>query len=66
MKTKCENCKGVNTTYAAFSGGQEYYCYDCDENFTYKDEPPRRVQMLAEGKFAELHKEMNEELGKYE
>jgi hypothetical protein len=60
--TRCWACKGTNTTYALFSGGTEYYCEDCDDNFPYEDgEAPRRVQMIADGKFAELRTEMCEQ-----
>lgn len=61
--TRCWACKGTNTTYALFSGGTEYYCEDCDDNFPYEDgEAPRRIQMIADGKFVELHQEMREHL----
>jgi len=56
--TVCWSCEGSNTTYQSFSGGQEYYCFDCDDCFPYRDERPRRVQMLADGQGAELRDEM--------
>lgn len=58
-ETRCWACGGINTTYTLFSGGREYYCEDCDDNFPYeKGQAPRRVQMIADGKFAELRAEM--------
>lgn len=58
---RCWACGGANTTYALFSGGTEYYCEDCDDNFPYEDgTTPRRVQMIADGKFDQLHAEMHE------
>lgn len=59
----CAGCGGTNTTYAAFSGGREYYCKTCDDNFPYEaGTAPRRVQMLADGKVNELRAEMREHL----
>lgn len=58
-ETRCWACGGTKTTYALFSGGREYYCEDCDDNFPYEEgQAPRRVQMIADGKFAELRAEM--------
>ncbi len=37
---RCTQCGGSNTTYQKFSGGQEYYCRDCDEVSPY----PREVE----------------------
>jgi hypothetical protein len=60
---RCWSCGGTNTTYALFSGGREYYCEDCDDNFPYEEgQAPRRVQMIADGKFDELREEMREHL----
>jgi hypothetical protein len=56
---RCWACGGSKTTYALFSGGREYYCEGCDDNFPYEEgTAPRRVQMLADGRFAELRAEM--------
>lgn len=61
-ETRCWACGGTKTTYALFSGGREYYCEDCDDNFPYEEgQAPRRVQMIADGKFAELRAEMRQE-----
>jgi hypothetical protein len=58
----CWACGGSKTTYALFSGGREYYCEDCDDNFPYEEgAAPRRVQMVADGRFAELRAEMRQE-----
>lgn len=63
MSHVCGMCGGGNTIYAAFSGGCEYYCYDCQDNASYDlGDAPRRVQMLADGRFYELRVEMREEL----
>ena len=60
---KCGMCGGGNTVYAAFSGGKEYYCYDCQDNASYEPgEAPRRAQMLADGRLDELRAEMREHL----
>lgn len=59
----CWSCGGSETTYAAFSGGHEYYCTDCDDNFPYEEgTAPRRVQMLADGRTDELREEMRDHL----
>lgn len=62
MQIKCSICQKDNTIYAPFTAGQEYYCYDCEDNFQLKDdqERPRRVQMMADGKFAQLHRELKQ------
>jgi len=63
---RCWSCGGTNTTYAVFSGGREYYCEDCDDKFPYEEgTAPRRVQMIADGKFAELREEMHEHLDRH-
>lgn len=63
MTHTCGGCGGTDTTYAAFSGGREYYCKICDDNFPYEEgTAPRRVQMLADGKVDELRAEMREHL----
>lgn len=60
---KCVECGGTDTQYQAFSGGREYYCSDCDEVWPYAEgEAPRRVQMIADGRFEELRAEMGAEL----
>jgi hypothetical protein len=67
MAMTCRGCDGTNTTYASFSGGREYYCEDCDDNFPYEPgEAPRRIQMIADGRFEELRAEMREELARRE
>lgn len=62
-KHHCGMCGGTNTIYSMFSGGKEYYCSDCDDNAAYEPgEAPRRVQMIADGRIAELRAEMDEHL----
>jgi hypothetical protein len=61
--------KTLNITTASvavkFSGGREYYCKPCDNHGMYEQgEAPPRVQMLADGRFAELRTEMREEIAK--
>ena len=48
MATVCWACGGDDTTYQAFSGGQEYYCRTCEDSFPYREdsEVPPRVLML--------------------
>jgi hypothetical protein len=60
---KCAECGGTNTVYQAFSGGREYYCPDCGYDGPYEiGDAPRRVQMIADGKFDELREEMHKHL----
>lgn len=63
MDDTCWNCNQPGTTYQSFSGGREYYCPTCDDTFTYREgQAPRRVQMIADGRFDELHVEMRQEM----
>lgn len=62
-ETTCSHCGGTDTCYQMFSAGTEYYCETCEEVFPYEPgTAPRRVQMIADGKLAELRWEMREEL----
>lgn len=59
---RCQGCGGTNTTYQLFSGGREYYCEDCDDTFPYeKGQAPRRIQMIADARTAELIQELRRE-----
>lgn len=54
----CPHCE-TETTYQSFSGGREWYCPGCEADGSYDvGEAPRRVQMIAAGKFAELRSEL--------
>lgn len=62
---KCFSC-GADTCYAAFSGGREWHCTECDASGMYDaDSAPRRVQLLTteEGR-DQLRAELREELDK--
>lgn len=65
MATPCWVCGCSETQYQSFSGGREFYCPQCDDTHPYQEgDAPRRVQMLADGKFDELHAEMRDHLEK--
>lgn len=56
--------KGHKTVYQLFSGGNEFYCEECDYNGIYPPGEPRiRAHLLRtpEG-IEQFRKEMNEEL----
>lgn len=55
----CESCGGENTTYQLMSGGQEYWCADCQDSFPYAaDERPPRLQLMVDGKWDELRADL--------
>lgn len=58
----CPTC-AAPTTYAAFSGGEEYYCPRCDTNGFYPENmenPPRARLLRTEEGRAELRRQMYE------
>lgn len=60
-QTTCAACGGTNTTYQVGSGGQEYWCSDCQSSFPYEDGTrPPRVQLMADGNWDELHRQLDE------
>jgi hypothetical protein len=60
----CWNCNQPGITYQLFSAGREYWCPTCEDAFRYlEDQAPRRVQMMADGRFDELRDEMRQEKG---
>lgn len=55
----CHECGCTEAVYQPFSGGREYYCPQCGDVHAYLEgEAPRRVQMIADGRFDELRAEM--------
>lgn len=65
MAVPCGMCGCTETQYQSFSAGREYYCPQCDDTHLYPEgEAPRRVQMIADGKFDELRAEMRDELNR--
>ncbi len=61
---RCPTCD-TETTYAAFSGGREYYCPTCEDNGFYPDDmpnPPRAVLLQTEDGQKLLRMEMEEHL----
>lgn len=58
---RCEVCGGADVTYAAFSGGREYWCGICESNHPYPEEQlPPRLKLLREGRMDELRAELRE------
>jgi hypothetical protein len=59
----CTDCAAL-VLYQSFSGGREWHCPACDITGSYgegADRPPR-VQMLADGRYAELRADMDREI----
>lgn len=60
---RCEVCGNPDVTYAAFSGGREYWCGTCESNHPYPEaELPPRLKLLRAGRHAELRELMHREL----
>lgn len=60
---RCEVCGGADVTYAAFSGGREYWCGTCESNHPWPEEQlPPRLKLLRAGRHAELRELMHREL----
>ncbi len=62
MQTRCGVCGSKRIQYASYSGGKEYYCFECDDHHPYDEDPSRRVKMIQDGQFEELRNEMRHHL----